>query len=79
VGSNPHLDIQFLYPLELYPQKTSDVEAAPTPTKSQEVVNHQRDSEKSQADTRGTRPVRAATVEAKRRVSEWISKLTDSV
>ena len=45
MGSNPHLDIQFLYPLELYPQKTSDVEAAPTPTKSQEVVNCQGDSE----------------------------------
>ena len=74
--------ISCLYPLELDP-KTSDMNATPVNDKSKGEAVKSQDStspdDKSQNDDRPTRPIRAATVKAQQRVSQWVSELTDSM
>ena len=74
--------ISCLYPLELNP-KTSDMNTTPVNDKSKEEAVKSQDStspdDKSQNDDRPTRPVRAATVKAQQRVSQWVSELTSEL
>ena len=57
--------------------------ATPVNDKSKEEAVKSQDStspdDKSQNDDRPTRPVRAATVKAQQRVSQWVSELTSEL